>query len=310
MNKIAIIIGAALMTCAIFCNGQTVFTNTSKPVSMGNFATSQGYTINFDFAADAGSHLNRSMTFVEWGTVKVYVQYPYLYYDGNAIPLNGMVSYAKIMNGNYHRWTIRLGISCVKEVLIDSMLIGSQSVMPAQLVNSGELWLSTSSSIDKLSGTIKNFTFKSFYDTLRKEPYQPLAVYDSRNYPLGYVAGDWTNAPSCYDQLKAYPETKYQAVCPKIHPMFDFLKAGGEDWGVTPDSAAKAGTMIAQILCDKFNCDFRVVGNTQDYMSYRDQPLSAHGKFNNAMVAMANANPSYELRVDCSLSQLDDIGGY
>ena len=295
------------------CTGQSyVFTQASRPVNAGNFACTNAYTIQFSFAANSQFHLNRSVVFFEWGNQKLSIQYPYLTYSGYSTALDQMVGYSLLADGNTHTITCRTG-NGTQQLLIDSTIIISRPYTLSP-INSA-LWLSSSSEIDKLAGTITNLQYSPSLVYHKGEKEMPAPVYDRRNFPAGYLPGDFDSVASCYQQLVNYPAPKYApGVYPKIHPMFDFLKAGGEDflteYKIDIDSAIRAGVAIAKILCDKFNCDLRVIGNTEDYYSYRNQPGSPHGKFNNAMIALANANPTYELRVDCSLSQLNGVPGY
>ena len=278
------------------------FSNSSKPYNAGTYSAANAATIQFYLQTDTGFHKNRSATIFEWGNIKCYVQYPELRLGSISQPLDGMVGYPHITTGR-KKWTVRFGDGKA-EVLIDTVLILSKPYTFTP-INSA-LWFSSNSDIDKLSGTISNFTFSPTYTKIAGET-QLDPVYDWRNLP--------ESGMSCYDQLVNYPAPKYVAGSyPRLHPMFDFYKAGGEDWaqvwGITSDSVAKAGVAIAKILYEKFNCDIRVVGNTQDYISYMNQPNSPHGKFNQMMIDMANQTGTTAIRVDCSLSQLDDIGGY
>lgn len=302
--KAALCLMLITLTILLFANiskGQ-VFTNKSVAINAGTYSATTAATIQFELQADTGFHKNRSVAIFEWGNVKLYVQYPELRLGTLTQPLDGMVGYPKITT-NKHLWTVRLG-NGLAEILIDSVLIMSKPYT-FNPVNAA-LWWSSNSDIDKLSGTISNFIFTPSYVVLRKEVI-PDPVFDWRNLPVAGL--------SCYQQLVNYPAPKYApGTYPRIHPMFDFYKAGGEDWKdvwkITDDSIARSGVAIAKVLFEKFNCDIRVVGNTEDYISYMNLPNSPHGRFNNMMIEMVNATGTTEIRVDGSLSQLNDIGGY
>jgi len=309
-----ILLGLAIgLFCQLRCSAQ-VFTNNSPAVNMGQYATSSDYTIQFKMKTDTGFHKNRTVTLFEIGNQKAYISYPYLVYNGSYTVLSGKSGYQKIADKNVHTLTFRVGEG-VREVLVDSFIISS-TPSPAATFN-GSLWLSSNSSIDKLSATITDFTFSPSFLKLKKEIPQPVQVLDSRNLPQGLIKdvdGNWdyTNVKSCCVQLadalnviKPIPPT-----VEKTRLMFDFLKAGGEDHGIPTDSAIKAGVAIAVLMADKGNCDFRMIGNTTDFISYKDQPNSPHGKFNTAMINAANAHPDYEIRVDCSLSHLPSLPGH
>ena len=292
------------------------FTNYSKPVKVGTMITTGAYTLQFTWATDTGTHKNRSVNIWEAANQRAYIQYPYLYFNGYPVILSGKFGYEKICDRKPHQWLFRVG-NGLKEVLLDSVLILSAPTTE-QSINA-DLWFSSSSDIDKLTGTISNVVFTPSFVTLKREKEQPPQTLNALNIPKGAVYNeetntwDFTNTKSCFDQLKEAADKlslTFAAGTPKIHPMFDFYKAGGEDWGIAPDSCTRAGVAIAKILCDRFNCDLAVSQNTEDYMSYRNMPTSPHGRFNNAMIDLANSNPNYELRVSTSLSQLRDINGY
>lgn len=307
---IAAVVGLAIgILCQETCSAQQV-TNYSKPLSMGTFSTTGDYTITWYQQCDTGYNKNRTVTEVEWGNEKLSISYPLVIFNNVQIPLTGSISYPRISDPKkFHKWVIRAGRG-YQELLIDNFLIskaphGTRS-------NNAQLVFSSSSDIDRLSAMIQDFTFSNTYDTTKHDQPAPPIVYDYRNYVTGYVGGDWTNAPSFYNQLVEAKQfiKPVAAGTPKIHPMLDFIKAGGEaDTTLSRDSIIKAGTMIAKKLVD-LNGDFRVIQNTQDYIAYKDNLTSLHGAFNKTMIDLANVNLQFETRVDCSLSQLDGIAGH
>lgn len=309
MKKILILL---LLICAV-AKGQQQVTNYSKPLSMGTFSTISDYTITWEQMVDTGFNKNRTATEIEWGSEKLAVSYPFIQYNSISTDLTGSISYPRISDAKkYHKWTMRVSQDLgLQELLIDNFIISSEP--HGTRSNNAQLFFSSASDIDRLSATIRNFSFTPAYVTSPNDKPMPPITYDYRNFVTGYVGGDWTNAPSFHQQLQeAEPLIKPVAVgTPKIHPMLDFIKAGGEaDSTLSRDSIVKAGTMIAKFLSDSFNCDFRVIQNTQDYLAYKDNLSSLHGAFNKAMIDLANVNLQYETRVDCSLSQLDGIAGH
>lgn len=318
MQKFIKVAAALLLISIQICLGQTyTFTNASKPIKIGTFGTSSAYTFTFGFKADTGTHALRTVPLWECANQKAYISWPYVIYNNMQILLDQKIGYPTIVDGNFHQFTFRVGNGVI-EVLIDSALVAGQ--MNGDVSFNSDLWLGSNSSIDRLSGTIQNPVFTNSYVIHRSERPMPKGNLYKNNLPVGLVWNDdtgewdWSGVKPLYTQLSEFFKGTHLYFAPnaiKIHLMFDFNKLGGEDDpSVSVDSAIKAGVAIAKIMADSANCDFRMIGNSTDYMAYANQPTSPHGKFNNAMIACANSNPNYLIRVDCSISQLDDIGGY
>lgn len=296
------------------------FDNTSKPVKLGTFSTTSAYTFTFGFKANAGTHQLRTVPLWNCANQQASISWPYVYYNNMQILLDQKVGYPTIVDTSFHQLTFRIG-NGVQEFLIDSILVASQTNDNVSF--SGDLWLGSNSSIDRLSGTIRYPSFINTYVANKNEKPMPKGSLYKPDLPIGLVWNDeigqwdWSNVKPLYAQLYEFFKSYHLDFAQNakdlypIHLMFDFLKLGGEDDTTVPiDTAIKYGVAIAKIMSDSANCDFRVIGNTTDYMSYKDSPNSPHGKFNNAMINCVNSNLNYKIRVDCALSQLDDIGGY
>jgi hypothetical protein len=303
-------------------NAQTYeFSNTSPAVKLGRFSTTAGYTFTVAYRANSGTHFWRTLPFYEVGNQKASISWPYMLFNNWQILLDQKVGYPTLMDGQFHQLTWRVGNGVI-EFLIDSILVGSQ--MSDNVSFNADLWLGSNSSIDKLSGTIQNPQFFNYYVANRNEKPMPKGSLYKDNLPIGLVWDDesgewnWSGVKPLYQQLseffKAYPLEYAQDAIDnyKIPLMFDFHKLGGEDDStVSDDSAITAGVAIAKLMADYGNCRVRMIGNSTDYMSYRNNMNSTHGRFNAAMIALVNSNPKYKrINVDCSYSQLDDIAGY
>ena len=108
---IPLFIAMIMFSCLLFmkCEGQIyTFTNRSKAIKIGTFATTNAYTFTFGFKADTGTHVMRSVPLWECGNQKAYFSWPYLIYNNFQILLDGksdgphwwMVIFIKSLSGS------------------------------------------------------------------------------------------------------------------------------------------------------------------------------------------------------------------
>jgi len=310
---IGLIIASIMRLCAIGVAGAQTFTltNASKPVIWNTVSTSKEYTFSFYFKSDTGTHELRSVPLWSCANQGGSLSWQYLNYNSFEIQLNQKIGYQTICDGNFHKLTFRIGKG-VQEVLIDSILLASQPY--GEVSFSGQAMFSSTSDYDRVSGTIKDPMFVDRYVSSSNERPMPKGTLFKRNLPVGLVWNDeigqwdWSNVKPLYIQLSECQRLAFPTGAPKIHLYFDFFQLGGQlDSTVSKDSAIKAGVMIAKYMADYNNCDVRAISNSQNYWDYKDQATSEYGKFNAAMLTLANSNAAYQVRVDCSLSQLDDL---
>jgi len=297
------------LLCQLQCSGQTVFTNTSKPVSFGTVTATDELTVMFTYTSDTGSNKFRSSTFFELGNVKAYVGYPYIVFNSGVdvwqVLMTGSIGYSRIHNRKPHKLTFRIGEG-KKEILVDSFIIASKNYS-VPVNQNATLWFSTNSSIDKLSGTVSDVAAYPDYVLLKKELAMPAGEQDVRNLPPNYTTGQWENVADVIDQLRAMPSPKYVNSMPKIRPLFNYRNLGGWlDSTIPKDTAIKRAVEIASLMCEKFNCTLLMIDNTQDLWDYYVQPNSPNNKYNMAMCSLANAHPEWEIEIGFALAQIHD----